>query len=130
MTQTEAVQIWLTGAKEALETAELLFISKKYNHALFFGQLYLEKLLKGLTYHLKDDHPIFTHNLVLLAEKAGIKLDEKQKEELREISGFNISARYPEDKREIYNRATPEYTIKLLDKVRKLASYFKTYLKK
>lgn len=129
MTQTQVVQLWLSGAQEALETAELIFRSKKYNHALFFGQLYLEKLLKGLTYHLLDDHPVFTHNLVLLAEKAGIKLDDKQKEELREISAFNISARYPEDKREMYNKATPEYTASLLDKIRKLGNYFMTYHK-
>ena len=91
MTQIEAVQLWLSGAEDAWDTCQKLVTAKKLNHGLFFGQLYLEKLLKGLTYHLKDDHPLPVHNLVLLCDRAGIKLSLSQKSELEEITTQTLS---------------------------------------
>lgn len=130
MTQIQVVQIWLSGAEEALETAELIFTSKKYDHALFFGELYLEKLLKGLTYHLKDDHPIHTHNLVLLCRNIGISITPKQDKELKEISSFNVTARYPDDKQALYRKATPDFANEWFEKIKEYGRYFKTYLQK
>lgn len=130
MTQTQAVQIWLNGAEEALTTALVLFQSKRHDHCLFFGQLYLEKLLKALTYHLIDDHPIPTHNLVQLCEKVNISLSENQKKELREISFFNTTTRYPEEKLALYKKATSEFTVTWFKKIEGYGNYFKSYLAK
>ncbi len=125
MTQVEAVQLWMRGAEDAWDTAQQLFAAKKYHHALFFGQMYLEKLLKGLHYDLKDDHPPFTHNLVLIAKKAEIKLVPQQIENLDEISSFNITARYPEHKQELFTKATLGYTKKWMKLIEDFGSYFK-----
>ncbi len=130
MTQVQAVQIWLNGAEEALTTALILLQSKRYDHCLFFGQLYLEKLLKALTYHLIDDHPIPTHNLVQLCAKISISLSEDQKKELREISSFNTTARYPEDKSVLYKKATREFAVTWFKKIEEYGNYFKSYLAK
>lgn len=126
MTQTEVIKTWLEGADDAWDTAQKLFSVQKHHHALFFAQLYLEKLLKALTYHLKDDHPIFTHDLVLLAERLELPISPEQIEDLREISKFNVSARYDELKRELYRKATPEFTSTWMRKTDDLANYFKS----
>ncbi|MBI5358584.1 HEPN domain-containing protein [Candidatus Amesbacteria bacterium] len=128
MTQVDAVKIWLEGADDAWDTAQKLMLLKKNHHALFFAQLYLEKLLKALTYHLKDDHPLFTHDLVLLVAKLEIQINQAQIEDLREISKFNVSARYDEIKRGLYKKATPEFTKIWIQKVKDLAIYFRKML--
>jgi HEPN domain-containing protein len=124
MTQIDTVKIWREGADDAWDTAQQLMVLKKNHHALFFAQLYLEKLLKALTYHLKDDHPLFTHDLVLLVKKLEIQVSPEQVEDLRETSKFNVSARYDEIKRQLYKKATPEFTKIWMQKVKELADYF------
>ena len=128
MTQTDTVKIWMVGADDAWDTAQKLLTLKKNHHALFFSQLYLEKLLKALTYHLIDDHPLYTHDLVLLVKKLNLKISPEQIEDLREISKFNVTARYDEIKRELYKKATPEFTKIWIEKVKFLASYFRSLL--
>lgn len=129
MTQTDVVKIWLDGAIDALETAEVLLSSKKYNHALFFGQLYLEKLLKATTYHTTDNHPLFTHDLSLLARKSGITISDNQLTQLDEITSFNVSGRYQEHKHAIYQKATPEYTTQWMTNIKELGNYFNSLIK-
>lgn len=130
MTQEEIVDLWLKGADDAWVTTQSLFESKRYHHSLFFAQLYLEKLLKALTYQLKNDHPLSTHNLVLLNQKLDISVTEIQEDQLREISAFNITARYDDHKQELYRKATPEFTKNWINITQTLADYYKEYLKK
>lgn len=123
MSQTEAITYWVESAMEDWDVAIKLMADKKYHHALFFVQLTIEKLIKAFHIKNNDDSPLYVHNLVLLAQKAGMKLTEEQEEDLKEISTFNITARYDSYKRDFYNKATPEYAQKwfdLADKFRQL----------
>lgn len=124
MSQNEAIKYWVESAAEDWEVAERLMADKKYHHALFFVQLVVEKLIKA--YHIKnnDDSPLYVHNLVLLAQKAGLELSGQEGEDLKEISTFNITARYDSYKRDFYNKATPEYARKWFD----VANKFKQLL--
>ena len=120
MSQKEAVKYWIASAQEDWEVAQSLLKSAKYNHALFFLQLALEKLIKAIHVIRKDESPLYVHNLVLLAQKAGIEFSEKELADLKEISSFNVSARYDDYKKQFYAKATKEYTQKWLDKGRVL----------
>lgn len=106
----------MESAIEDWDVAIKLMADKKYHHALFFVQLTIEKLLKAFHIKNNDDSPLYVHNLVLLAQKAGVKLTEQQGEDLKEISTFNITARYDSYKRDFYNKATSEYAQKWFDK--------------
>ena len=117
MSQTEAIKYWLESAEEDWDVATKLMADKKYHHALFFVQLTIEKLLKAFHIKNKNDSPLYIHNLVLLAQKAELELTDRQKEELKEISTFNITARYDSYKRDFYNKATLEYSQKWFGKV-------------
>lgn len=109
MSKNEAVEYWNSSAQEDWEVAESLLTSKKFNHALFFLQLTLEKLIKAIHIARRDDHPLYVHNLVLLAQKAGLELDVQAQEDLKEISSFNVSARYDSYKRDFYRKATKTF---------------------
>ena len=109
MSKEEAVSYWVNSANDDWEVAQNLFASKKYNHALFFLQLTLEKLIKAVHISRHDDHPLYVHNLVLLSQKAGLELDSNTQEELKEISSFNVSARYDSYKRDFYHKATAKF---------------------
>ena len=129
MSQQEAVEAWLNSSSDDWETAETLMVSKKYNQALFFVQLALEKLIKALHIKKNDDSPLFVHNLVLLAQKAGLGLNEGELADVKEISGFNVSARYDTYKREFYHKATEEFAKEWLVKGREFRTKFISQLK-
>jgi len=109
MNAADVAQFWLAGGKDALETAQTLMAAKKYHHALFFCHLAFEKLLKSKFVKNTNAVPPPLHNLLQLAEKAGLVLTQPQKENLREINRFNIEARYDDYKLKFYKKATPEF---------------------
>jgi HEPN domain-containing protein len=109
MTQQKAIEIWIEGSKDSLDTAQKLFDSKKFNHSLFFLHLALEKLLKAIYIFKKDEAPPYTHDLVTLAEKSSIGVSDDEKTQLTEISEFNVGVRYDDYKYQMYKKATEEY---------------------
>lgn len=112
MTKTEAANFWKNGAADAFQAAQDLFKLKRYQFCLFFIQLTLEKTLKAVYINKKDESFPPTHDLLLIANLAGLELDEETKGKLKEISNFNVSARYDSYKLEFYKKATEEFTTK------------------
>ena len=110
--------IFGSRADDNLDTAEKLFSAGKYHHCLFFAHLSLEKLLKALVIKETKEHALPTHNLTKLAEDAKVAATEEQKEELKEITVFNIEARYDSYKHSFYQKATKEYAKKWIDKTK------------
>ena len=108
MTQDDRIQYWKASALKDKQTATTLYTARDYHWSLFFWQLVLEKLLKSLILK-RDKEPLFTHNLVNLAEEADISLTSTEREELREITTFNLEARYDDEKFSFYKKATKSY---------------------
>jgi len=100
---------WIESSENDYDAMKNLYKSKNYNWCLFIGHLVIEKLLKAL--YIKNTNDAIgvpkVHNLLLLAEKSEIVLDE---EKLKVINTFNIAARYDDYKKEFYNKCTCEYT--------------------
>ena len=90
MDENAIAKNWSVASTQDLETAEILFDNKKYHHALFFCHLSIEKRLKAIIVKRTKIAPPFIHDLVRLAEKTDIKLTNKIKNELADISAFNI----------------------------------------
>ncbi|MEK7587964.1 MAG: HEPN domain-containing protein [Patescibacteria group bacterium] len=128
MTQREVVAFWReTSDKDWEFSQEIYARGKRYDYALFFVHLSLEKLLKALHYHRKDSHPLPIHDLVELSRRAEIEIPESQLTDLNEISSFNISARYDDYKKNFYKKANKEYAdiwIKKATTIRKLLITF------
>jgi HEPN domain-containing protein len=65
-------------------------------HGLFFAHLALEKTLKAHVCRATSELAPPTHNLVRLAERIALPLEQSQLELLAEVNSFNIEGRYPE----------------------------------
>lgn len=106
----KTVDYWIESAQYDLETADTLFLSKRYPYALFFGHLAVEKLLKALVVKETLKHAPFTHSLTLLASKTSIEFPESIIEQLARLMEFHFEARYPNEKLQFYKKCTEQFT--------------------
>ena len=128
MTKDEVVGFWVSASDEAWDTAEKLVGLGKRSDGLFFAHLAVEKIIKALFYDKKDDNPPPIHNLDKLAKNVGTDITQEQLDELKEITGFNVSARYDDYKRSFYKKATMEYTSVWIKKAKHIRDYFKSLI--
>lgn len=115
-----AITYWREEAQEALQVAGHLFEMRDYSYALFFGHLAVEKILKALYVVKKNEQAPPIHNLVRLAEAAGIALDAPGKEALIKITTFNLEARYPDETRSFRKKCTEDFTRVELEKIKEV----------
>lgn len=119
------INYWIESSDDDYETMIDMYNSKRYSWALFIGHLMIEKLLKAFYVKAISDYPPYIHNLLRLAEKAGIEIDNDKKEELVTITAFNINARYDDYKRSFKQRCTPEFTQEWINKLKALRKWIK-----
>lgn len=125
----DPVKVLLDSAKDSFDTAEQLFVLKKYHHSLFFFHLSIEKVLKALCQQKTNQPAPPIHNLTRLATTAGLTINDEQIEQLDEISSYNVTARYDDYKRSFYKKASKEYTETWRIKVLDMYSYLLTLIK-
>jgi HEPN domain-containing protein len=87
---------WRQGALEDWAVGRELTGSGHTRHGLFFCHLALEKLLKAHVCRLTQDLAPRIHNLVRLAETAGLPFTQTQIDILAEMNAFALEGRYPE----------------------------------
>jgi HEPN domain-containing protein len=129
MTPQEIVQYWITTAEDDWQSVQNLFDKQDYVKALFFGHLYLEKLLKALIVQISRAHAPYGHTLNTLAEKAKLTLNPDQTVLLRRVTDYNIQARYPDWKLEFKKRCTREFCQGELKQIENLGQWLRTMLK-
>lgn len=115
----EALDYWYKSSQDEFKTAISLFKLKRYHHSLFFCHLSLEKLLKGKIVEKLNISPLPVHNLVVLAKQLKLDLSVQNKIELREVTAFNLNARYDSYKFDFYKKANLMFTkkwIKIIEK--------------
>ncbi|MGB5158898.1 HEPN domain-containing protein [Desulfobacterium sp. N47] len=94
---TSAYDRWSEQAHYDLKTAQAMMESGRYLYVLFCCQQSVEKMLKALIAQRTQEFPPRLHNLIRLADAAGIKLEEDMADFLRELSAYYIQTRYPEE---------------------------------
>jgi len=115
-----AITYWQEEAKEALQVADHLYEKQDYSYALFFGHLAIEKILKALYVARRNEQAPPVHNLVRLAEVAGLAMDSQRKDSLIRITTFNLEARYPDESRNFRKICTEEFTRLELTRIKEL----------
>jgi HEPN domain-containing protein len=98
MPKEEKIKYWIRSADQDWLVAKHLFEKKDYPYALFFGHLTIEKMIKAVFTEKYDKTPPFSHNLVYLFEKTGLKANIELLGLLEEVSDFHLEARYPDQK--------------------------------
>jgi HEPN domain-containing protein len=77
-------------------------------------------MLKALIAKQTKELPPRSHNLVLLAERALLKMSAEDGRFLRELAGYYVQSRYPEEIREISKEITPEMAREILGKTEEM----------
>src|SRR3989339_586425 len=103
MDQKTAIKYWLKSAKQNIKVAEDNFKLKHYSWSLFLWKLALEKAIKGIIVK-KGQAPPPSHKLNQLIRIAGIAVDKDKEDVLKEITTFNLEARYDDIKFSFYKR--------------------------
>jgi HEPN domain-containing protein len=130
MDADKTVVYWVRTAKKDYRVMRHLFANKDYAHSLFFGHLTLEKLLKAYYCKNRKAHAPYKHNLLLLAEEAGLKLSGERRELLEAVNRFNIEARYPDLKFEFYKMCTQSFTKGYVRRIREMYKWLSEKISK
>ena len=114
------IKHWYDSSVKDYITMQNLMSSKDFTWALFLGHLVLEKLLKANYVKRKEKHAIFTHDLLRLAQKAGLQFPSEYEEYFDVITTFNLNARYDNYKQSFYKICTKEYTENWIVKIEEI----------
>lgn len=106
---------------------KILYTNKRNTWCLFIGHLVIEKLLKGLYARNNPQNPIAPkiHNLILLSQKAHLKIPTHMQEKIQIINTFNISARYDDYKKSFNKKCTDSYTSKQVKNITEVRKWLK-----
>ena len=128
MTKAEIIQFWIDSSDRDFQTMLHLYDSKDYMWSLFMGHLVIEKLLKAYYISKKDDNYPYSHNLLRIAENAGMDLNEEQQTVFSTITGFNLNARYDDYKQSFAKICTAEFSVDWIEKIKKQRIWIKNQL--
>lgn len=127
MSREESIKHWFEAAERDSLTANDMFKLGHYNWSLFLWHLVIEKVIKCLIVK-RGKEILLVHDLVRLASIAELSLTEEQKLILREITTFNIEARYDDYKEQFYKKATREYATVWRDNSKEMYKWIKEQL--
>ena len=119
------IKYWVEGSGDDFETMMTMYDSKRYSWSLFIGHLMIEKLLKAYYVKTRSDYPPYIHNLLKIAEKTDLKLNDDQKEQLVTIAAFNINVRYDDYKMSFKKMCTAEFTGEWINKIKNPGQWIK-----
>lgn len=88
---------WAERARYDLDTARAMLDSGRHLYVLFCCQQAVEKMLKAVIADRSGQCPPRLHNLLRLAEHAGVELDQAQTVLMEDLSRYYIQTRYPEE---------------------------------
>lgn len=127
MSKKQMITSFIFKSEKDVKTAEDLLKSGHFDWCLFIWHLAIEKLLKAkIISHNKEI--VFTHNLARLARDAEINISDKLENELKEITSFNVAARYDDYKLTFYKKAGTVYTEKWVLICRRIYNFIKKSL--
>jgi len=130
MNKEDIIRYWKETSDKDYETMLHLFQTGDYHWSLFMGHLVIEKLLKAIFVMRNDENiqPPKTHDLLLLAKKAGIETNDEIDDTLDLITTFNINARYPDYKQEFYHKCNLKFTQDSIKKIKELREWIITMI--
>jgi HEPN domain-containing protein len=126
----ENIEFWISSSDDNCKSMMNMLKNHEYMWALFIGHLVIEKLLKAYYVKVVSSDVPRTHDLLKLAIKAGIDLDEAKKDDLQYITLFNIETRYDEYRQNMQKKCTKKFTEENIAKIKGLRKWLKEKLKK
>ena len=108
MNSEEKIRYWIDLSDEDLRAGSTLLAGGHYLYVGFMCHQCIEKIFKAVYEYKRNDTPPFVHDLMLIANRAGISdmFDEKQTDFIEQLSPLNIRARYPDYKKRLAKELT------------------------
>lgn len=121
---------WIASSNYDMQTAKAMSETGRYLYVVFICHLAMEKMLKALlSQKYPQDIPPKIHNLLTLAQKAGIKPPDNLKDFFLRIDNVSVVTRYPEDMRALAKDFNKESAKLILSETRKILKWLKQNLK-
>ncbi len=126
------INYWLDIAGYDLDTAKAMLETGRYLYVGFMCHQVIEKAVKAYYWEALKDEPPFTHNLLILTEKSGLKkhLNDNMNKLLNRLMPLNIQARYPHNREELLKILTEQACTDLLYQTEDLFLWIRSLLKK
>ncbi|MFH1456824.1 MAG: HEPN domain-containing protein [Patescibacteria group bacterium] len=124
------IDYWLKNSQDKYKTANSLFKSKRWADCLFFCHLSIESLLKAFVIKRTKKQAPYIHDLERLAEIAELTLDDIKRNNLRNITHFNLESRYPEIKFIFYKKVDKKFAEKYLNISKNIIIWLKKEMQK
>lgn len=104
--------------------------SKRFLYVGFMCNQVIEKMLKAYYVKTKIQQPPYTHKLIRLAEESNLykMMSDEQKDFLDMISPLNIEARYPTQKRELFEALNKIKCREIINKTKEMVLWIKSEL--
>lgn len=99
---------WRADGKDDIGLARHLLGIGKHTRAMFFAHLALEKALKALIIRATGGLPPRIHNLLTLADRAGVTLDDNRQRFLSAMNEYQMAGRYLQIEKSIDPRSAIE----------------------
>ena len=96
MDAQKQIDYWRDGGGEDIAAARSLLEKGHVRHALFFSHLAVEKMLKAHVAKVTKDAPPRSHDLLRLADIAGLSLCRERRRFLARIQQYCLEGRYPD----------------------------------
>jgi len=127
---TEKTKYWVEIADYDIETAKAMLTSRRFLYVGFMCHQAVEKTIKAYHCSVREDIPLFTHNLKNLAERCGLLalFSDEQLDFIEELLPMNIEARYPTHKERILKYLTPQKCEEIIKKTETLCQWIKQRL--
>jgi HEPN domain-containing protein len=130
MSEQSKIEYWIDTAEYDLKTAEAMLETKRFLYVGFMCHLVVEKLLKAYFVKVYEKVPLYTHNLLYLAEKTDLtnQLDEHQKDFLDFLQPLNVRARYPVNKEMLSKLLDFNNCKEIITKTKEMVEWIKSRL--
>lgn len=90
------IEYWMNEAEDNIVSAEILVQKGRLLHGLFFCHLVIEKAIKAHVVKETKVIPPRSHNLILLSEKANLKVGDSNEIFLGILMKYQLQGRYPD----------------------------------
>jgi HEPN domain-containing protein len=114
---------WAEQAHYDLDTARAMLEAGRYLYVVFCCQQAVEKMLKALIAQRSKELPPRIHQLVRLAEVAGLGVTDEQADLLRELSAYYFQTRYPEEVAEVGSQVKEQQAQRVLRQTQEMAQW-------
>ncbi len=94
-------QEWIDDAEYDVQSAKAMLDAGRHFFVVFMCQLAIEKLLKAVIVERQGVVPPKIHNLIVLAERAGLTIPPEHHTLVRDLDNMSVVTRYPDGRRQL-----------------------------